>query len=433
MNIEAGRQALHQIHINTEGPNLGLWYINLTGKFIHFPSGMLLNDAACDNYLRERGYNFKKENKSISDGQAKKMEIRRDYRPDGIVQSSCWLSTGINRLDDGRTILVLKTLSKICPDPGQCPRITELLHEAFGDERERHLFMGWLSLAIRGFYDDKQFRKPGQILVLVGDSGCDAIQAIIAGVLGEKKVNPFQYSLEKGQLPLELFEACSWAIDGGSIFRGNQMERSRFSHFIVYCLRDETEYKSKFSGSFRLPLFVRGNVAFEWHVRCVRPLADYIFEPHEELIVLRCGLSGLPQEESYVGKIKEELPAFIWYLLNEYQIPGELVAPRFGIAGYFAKDVKNLCFVGTVEYEICIALQKIAPDKKELEEADMPGELEFAGMTRTQMARIVREKPFSVIMECLAEKFPDCFTLKTAKNRRIWKLNFKHFDAETPF
>src|SRR4029077_21021266 len=110
--------------------------------------------------------------------------------------------------------------------------------------------------------------------------------------------------------------------------------------------------------------------------RCVRPLAASIFEPHEQLILLPCGLSGLPVEEGFAAKLGSELPAFIWHLLAEYEIPTELRASKFGLTGYFSNEVKNLCFVGTLEYEVCMALRKIASEKKEFEEADLPGDLE---------------------------------------------------------
>ena len=432
MNINAGREALHKIHTDKEGPNLGLWYLIAKDKFIHFPDGVTYNDATVNEYLRVRQFSFKKGEESISEGQAKKLEIRHQYRIDGAIEHSGWLSAGTHDLENSRRILVLKGANIVNPNPGEWPTIEGLLREAFGDEREYHLFKSWLSVAIKGFYD-KALRKPGQLLILVGDSGCDFIQAIISAILGGKRVNPFDFYLEKGARPAELFEACAWTIDSSSIFSGNSTEKKRFTELLRLCSSPALEYKSRIYGTFQLPLFVRGNVALEWRARCVRSMAEYIFEPHEELIVLRCGLSGLPLEESFATKLSQELAAFIWHLLSEYEISAELFAPRFGVAGYFSSEIKNLCFVGTPEYEICMGLRKIAPDKKEYEEADLPGELEFAGMNRTQLSGILREKPLSVIMESLSEKFPDSFSLKTSKNRRIWKLNFKKFDVEAPF
>ena len=427
MNIDAGRASLHQIHLDKEGANLGLWYINGKEKFIHFPSGMILNDATCDNYLREHQYSFKKGDKSLSEGQAKKLEIRRGYRLDGVVEQCGWRMAGAHLTKNDHFILVLKGPSRIKPFEGSWVAINTLLHAAFPDDRERHLFLSWVALAVQGFYGSRP-QLPGQILALVG-SGCEIIQTLIAGVLGSNVVNPFGYSLEKNQHPVELFEACAWSIDPDSIFQGSKTEKNRFREFVACCQAPELEYRSRLSGSFRMPLFVRGNAAFKWHARCVRPLADYIFEFHEELIVLPC-TAGSASDQAFP---EEELPAFIWHLLSEYKFLNELRAPRFGLTGYFSNEVKNLCWVGTVEYEICVGLEKIAGNKKEIEEADIPGELEFAGITRTQISRILRVKPLSVIMETLSEKFPHCVVPKPTKNRRVWKLNFKSFDVDEAF
>jgi hypothetical protein len=61
MDTQKLRKKNQRFWIDKEGPNLNLWFLG-NGKYVHFPDGIPMTGKEVDNYLRNRGFVFNKEN-----------------------------------------------------------------------------------------------------------------------------------------------------------------------------------------------------------------------------------------------------------------------------------------------------------------------------------------------------------------------------------
>jgi hypothetical protein len=295
-------------------------------------------EKAMERQLRLRGWNGQRRFGGVSDVEETLEQIQQRPRIAGSLRLAGY-KAGVVEMNQ-RRILVIESPRLIEPVKGSFPVFKEFV-EGLVQKEEVYLW-SWCYLAVIPMYDGEL--TPGQVLALAGpkNSGKSAFQnAVITPMLGGRVARPYLF------------------MSGGTSFNGDLYEAEHLMIEDEISARDMT---SRLSFGARLKQFTvnqwgqhhgkgKQAVALKPYWRMSMSLNDMaehlaIFPPIDEslddkIILLKAHAGAVPALVERLGgrkifeaKLKEELPAVLYYLLHEFSVPGELRDTRMGIKGY---------------------------------------------------------------------------------------------------
>ncbi|MFT5470268.1 MAG: hypothetical protein ACI8UO_005395 [Verrucomicrobiales bacterium] len=257
--------------------------------------------------------------------------------------------------ENGIRILVTSSPDFIDPIEGDWGTLRSVMEGLFVDSEEDHgcsqwnTFNGWLRVSIDALRNCR--RQDGQALAIAGERDCgkSLIQHLITSMLGGRSAKGARYMMGKTDFNAELFE-CEHVV----------LEDEFMSHSITERLKLGTAIKN-FTVSTQMQSCHRKqrtavNLSPWWRVsislnddaealQVLPPLDDHIAD---KIILLRASRFDLPMEthtpelrEAFGAKLRSELPAFIYWLLHEFEIDEDLEDRRFGIATWQHPDLRR--------------------------------------------------------------------------------------------
>ncbi len=91
-------------------------------------------------------------------------------------------------------------------------------------------------------------------------------------------------------------------------------------------------------------------------IRVLPPLDDHVAD---KIIILRASKKEMPmptrtlgEQEAFRKKIVEELPAFLFWLLKEFEVPESLRDPRYGVKAFHHPYISEILSEQTPEARI---------------------------------------------------------------------------------
>jgi hypothetical protein len=240
----------------------------------------------------------------------------------------------------GKQTLITKGPELMTPAKGEFPTIREYIDGMLQDQAiYAH---GWNHLAVVPLY--RGIVNTGQILVLAGpvDSGKSVFQnLIVTPLLGGRVAKPYSHMIGRTDFNEDLFESEHLKCDDETPARDLET-RLLFASELKKLAADENHWcHGKGKKALTLPPFWRVTVSVNDHPDYLPsiPVNDETLK--DKLIILKT----LPEatvklvgriggKEAFAEKIREELPAYLYWLLYEFQIPEELRETRFGLQAY---------------------------------------------------------------------------------------------------
>jgi hypothetical protein len=246
-------------------------------------------------------------------------------------------------LISGYKMLVTHSPRRHKDAPGDWSLIKEVLDGLLidGEIDQRVYFHGWLKVA------DHSLRRgtyiPGPALAIAGPvrSGKSLLSDFIAFIYGDRKAYPYRYMTGRSEFNRDLIKAETLIVDDEVASRDPRSRRA-FGQQIKSML---------FGGSVSAHAKRKDAVTVRPHWRLVVSLNDepenlMILPPiddslEDKLMLLRAVKKDMPmptntpdEKSAFWQAIIAQVPAYLHWLRNEFQIPLDLSDPRTGIYAF---------------------------------------------------------------------------------------------------
>jgi hypothetical protein len=244
----------------------------------------------------------------------------------------------------GKRILITESPVLIEPQPGDWPILRQLLEGMLEDQLA--YLLGWLKVSIESLRSGQT--RPNQILVLAGPagSGKSLVQNLITEMLGGRVGKPYRYMAGDTSFNGDLVESEHLAVED-EVSSTNIAARRHFgSRVKEFTVNEVQSCHAKYRQALSLKPFWRVTVSVNdepENLMILPPMDDSLLD---KFILLKAALQPMPmatqslrQRKIFWDKLLSELPAFIRFLLQEFQIPDALKSERFGVTHFHHPDI----------------------------------------------------------------------------------------------
>jgi len=329
---------------------------NPAGIYYDGPSGKYLVDAG--QYFRTYGRkspvitgvmrHFQAQGLDPKEAKDEAAASIRDAEIDRHVEWSGNLAgyrKGLIHSSDGKPMLVLTSPSIVDPLPGPAPVISDLVRQAFPDQVQRDIFVGWLAGSYRSVRDG--IHHPAPMLCLAGkpNTGKSLLSYLVKRVMGGRSANP--HTAWTGSLPwndnlcaaeLLLLDDCQGSTD----IRSRMNFASNFKEAIY---AGDVDMKKRHCSSM--------SVRPAWRVMvCCNDTAESLLilppigpDMTDKVILLKMEAITTPVDTSCTAgrelmqrMIENELPMLAGYLMK-FELPDDLRDTRSGVLAWRHPDL----------------------------------------------------------------------------------------------
>lgn len=417
--------------------NIELYFQSSTGKFWYRKKS---RDDRFEAYVAERVtphliedglFPNKTKEDAMSELAAFMQEISTPMKCIDWAGKIAGMPLGLHDYSNGSRILITREDYKIEPVPGDWPLLQGIIGNMFGEEQSMY-FYGWLKVALRCFYDNRN--RPGQVLVMAGKKGCgkSLLQRIITELFGGQKRDPFLFLTRGTSFNEELFEAVHLCVED-ALSNADIRSRRTFGSMLKQIAANRSHFchpkgRKAFDVEPLWRMTISLNIEAE-NIQLLPPLDDSL---EDKIIMLRAFSHPMPMdtyendnEALFRETLFAELPAMIYDILN-WELPPEIRDPRFGVKAYQHPDILEM-------------LSAIDPEQKLLELIDTHlfdeslepwfGTIADLEQEIDTKAPSLARKIFTsvsiggVYFQRLANKFPERFEKARTRLKRGWKIH----------
>jgi ABC-type dipeptide/oligopeptide/nickel transport system ATPase component len=257
----------------------------------------------------------------------------------------CGRPSGHVKIGDMRA-LVTQGPALIEPREGKWPHLEASFRGLLGGFEEPHKdhqlnsFYSWLQVAVRSIREYKITQAPA--LAVAGPAGCgkSVLLQVIVAALGGRQAQPLPYMNGETQFNSDLFNAECLIFDDDGISDAKSDRHKlgqELKKMTVATLQARWHAKGKEARS--IPAWWR--VIFclndsEESLQVLPPLDDGI---KDKILLLKASkyafpFKGNPSEDEVRAVLLQEMPHFLYWLLNAFVIPESVANSRFGVAGW---------------------------------------------------------------------------------------------------
>ena len=244
-------------------------------------------------------------------------------------------------------ILVTESPQFIQPSPGDWPVIDQLIKNLFvidqNDEIARaqiNAFYGWLKTAITALRGQKP--QHGQALAIAGEAQCGKSflqHHIITPCLGGREAKGARYMMGKTEFNGELFAAEHITLED-EFMSTRTPDRIALGASIKNFTVSTDNVSCHFKGrtAINLAPWWRVSMSLNDDPEALRVLPPLNADIRDKIIILHASKHPMPMDTStpdkrnaFLSTVREELPAFIHWLMESYFIPDDMKCARYGI------------------------------------------------------------------------------------------------------
>ena len=328
-----------------ETPWCGKIYANGANYYIDNGQGgwNAVNETNAGRFLKELGVSDRKDTELTSPLDRTFTALQKRHRVD-YAGPLAGYRTGLIEYN-GNKILITRGPKLIDPVKGDFPTIAEYLD---GMLQEQRIYADcWLHLAATPIYNCKP--ATGQVLVLAGapDTGKSVFQKfLVTPMLGGRVAMPYQYMIGDTTFNEDWFSAEHLMIEDEGAGKDINTRNLFAAKLKQIAVNEDHRNHGKGSKALYLPPCWRATVSVNddpEHIRVLPPIDSSV---KDKLIILKVYdgatvklVERLGGRAAFAAKIKEELPAYLYWLLNKFQIPGELKATRLSMKAFQHPDI----------------------------------------------------------------------------------------------
>lgn len=332
---------------------LGLWWENGGGDsfWLRNSAGWAkwpmnaVQDFCTANYVRKKP----RDGEFLSEQSRLFLHVREHRMIEEVLGGLSGYPSGIHYLMSGERIMVRHSPRLVKPEKGEWPTVEKLLHAKLDlRDEEGHgidqtpFFHGWMKTALEALYlgGPGNFR-PGQALIFAGpkDAGKSRIQHhVITGLLGQRPADPGPYLFGRTDFNAEMFAAEHLMMEDPASST-KTVDRVYFGEMLKGLVVNDTQrLHQKREDAMIVAPFFRVTISVNNDPDKMRVLPLLTPDMKDKLHLFLVSSAPLPmptntlaEREAFRNQIASELPAYAWWLLNEYEIPEELRSVRMGV------------------------------------------------------------------------------------------------------
>ena len=364
----------------------------------------------------------------------------------------CGKLEGFYRLN-GNRIIVTESPQFIEPQPGRWDTVRALIEGVLKgnnqpdlDDIQWNTFMGWLGAGVSSLRSGEI--SQAQAIALAGPAGCgkSLIQhQIITPCLGGRSAKAAPYMLRGSDFNGDLFEAEHLVLEDEFVNAQYQSRQNFASQLKVVTVSTQcVSCNRKHRHQINLPAWWRVSVSVNDDPEAIRvlpPLDDHVAD---KIIILRASKKEMPmptrtlgEQEAFRKKIVEELPAFLFWLLKEFEVPESLRDPRYGVKAFHHPYISEILSEQTPEARIWEIIESSNLDGSEFGNEKLKGNGIWRG-TALELENQLRHGAYEeevkrltyypsamgTYLGRLSKLFPDRVRKSRTSDQRSWEITF---------
>lgn len=304
-------------------------------------------------------------------------------------------NAGTFETSDGRKILVTNSPRLLSPKRGKFPTLKKFFAELLGGEAD-YLF-AWTAVAFTSLARGDM--RPGQMLALAGEAGCgkSLCQQIITEILGGRVGKPYRYMVGDTSFNGDLARCEHWCIEDEHGSTDIRTRRKFGTSIKDVCANLNLSVHDKGRQAITLPTWRRLTLSVNRENENLQIIPPLDASLADKITLLLCGFANVDSDRTrFWNAIKTELPAFLWWLMNEFEIPKSERCPRFGVKSFHNEELLAVLTDMSPEHRLLSLIDEVhfahIKDKKEC--------APIAGSTE-QIERTLRQSAFCFAVEKL--------------------------------
>jgi hypothetical protein len=338
------------------GPNGDYWIQDNRERWLSLPL------ASIRRHLRKAGFSDAKGPTGVSQLEEELIDIELSRNVE-FAGALAGYSQGIHTVC-GQKILVAVSPSPPVPVEGDSQLIQRWLLGMFGDEQAL-IVCGWLKSAIISLKAGD--RRPGQSLAIAGPTGCGKSKfqsEIVTPLLGGRHCNPYAFMTSKSPFNAETFRAEHLACEDEQSST-KITDRNNFGAKLKALVsNDSAQYHQKHRDPLMFTPFWRVTISLNSGSEDLLVLPPIEGALAEKISLLQAREFDWPmpvetpeQFQVFLAEVRSQIPAFAWWLLNEFELPSKWYDRRYGVKAYH-------------NTELLASLNELSPESQLLEIID---------------------------------------------------------------
>ena len=397
-------------------------------------------------YLRAKGYAAKplrQEGQILSDLDQEIMDTMLEFGID-YAGPMAGRYRGIHRWGS-TSALVTEDPYYISPVEGDWPILKAFLKDFLATEKgdQWHYFMGWMQDSLRAYYAGDGHK--GLTLVLAGavNSGKSRLKDFIKAMLGGREALAMANMTGKDMFNRELAECAVWTIDDEAADT-RPSERAKFAAEVKKVtgntgLRTRGMHKE----GMTLEPMTRLIICVNSEPDKIVVLPELSEDVEDKILILKSELETWPmpmnnwdEKKAFVQTVESELPAFIYYMLNEYELPEAYVGARFTVKHFCHSDIFHELHAVSPEIELLDFIERAIFTGEVTNWTGSSSDLRHILLDDTnrlhdgERRRVPASAWIGKRLSRLAKTYPDRFSKSRQRDSDIWVIYPQNEQAE---
>lgn len=332
---------------------------------------------------------------------------------------------------DGRKILV--TVSPRLPSPkrGKWNHLSKFFETLVPNETD-YLY-GWMKCAFESLA--KGDFRPGQMLALAGEAGCgkSLCQLLITELLGGRVAKPFKFMIGAEKFNADLAASEHWQIEDEHGSTDTRVRRQFGTAIKDVCANLNMQIRGMFKQGITLPTYRRITLSVNHESENLQIIPPLDASLTDKIVLLKCAVAETDSDRKRGWKtLTSELPAFAWFLMNEFDIPKSHRDVRYGMKAYQNPELLEELSAQSPEHRLLNLLDEVFFTSENRREwtSDCAG-------TTEQIERWLRQSHFGsavdkllyfssacgVYLQRLEKKHPERVTAKRSGGKTRWRIS----------
>lgn len=290
--------------------------------------------------------------------------VERNHAVETVMEGIAGWGSGV-QIMGGSRVLVKKGPRLMEAKEGEFPLISKFLERLLvpvhdGDKATRFersrvqldRFLGWLQRAVVNIYDAEDIILPGHILALAGDAGCGKSflqNNLITPLLGGEDADPQPWLHGDESFNADLVRAPHLKIEEPQTAHKRSDKEEMARRLKMLAANEDTRLRAMYAPGMQVRPKWRVTMSYNREPDAVRMFPPLVPGFVDKVLFFLLQSQPMPMpgmtvedRRNFLAAWRAELPALLFYLRKQYQVPRALASGRWGVTEFCDPTIKLL-------------------------------------------------------------------------------------------